>query len=160
MGNSSDFNNLINTNQALILTKFDSVKKLGDDELIKKFRDEILEDMKRQTDRFREQNENKRLAHSWRTPATILVTNILAQVIGFLLRMVFLGPVAILFGLWSYGSYTDQYQTLRERIDELAEFIGANVLNLGYQSAAKLMTNPALRNAVADLTGNREKKKD
>ena len=111
--NSSDFNNLINTNQALILTKFDSVKKLGDDELIKKFRDEILEDMKRQTDRFREQNENKRLAHSWRTPATILVTNILAQVIGFLLRMVFLGPVAIMFGwvqmmgwiligLWSY----------------------------------------------------------
>ena len=61
---------------------------------------------------------------------------------------------------FSHGSYTDQYQTLRERIDELAEFIGANVLNLGYQSAAKLMTNPALRNAVADLTVNREKKKD
>jgi len=167
--NTVDFNNLISNQQSLILTKFDSTKKLGDDDLIKKFRDDLLEDLKSQSERFREQNENRRLATSWKTPATLVLTNILAQIIGFILRAMFLGPVAGIFsviqmigwltiGVWSYGSYTEQYQTLRERIDELAEVIGTHLLAGGYHLTSKAMTNPQLRSAVADLTVSRDKK--
>ena len=96
---SNEFNTLISNQQALILTKFDSVKKLGDDDLIKKFRDNLLDDVKTQSNRFREQNENRRLATSWKTPATLILTNIFAQIVAFILRALFLGPVAGVFGV-------------------------------------------------------------
>lgn len=168
---TTEFNNLISSEQALILTKFDSVKKLGDEEMIKKFRDNLLEDIKTQSDRFKEMNDNKRLAYSWKTPATLILSNIITQIVAVLLRFLFLGPIAGIFsivtyigwvviGVWSYGSYTDQYSHLRERIDEFVDWLGQFLIEGGMYVGQKAMTNGDVRKFVAHVGTKMGKKKD
>ena len=99
------------------------------------------------------------MATSWRTPATLLVTNILAQIIRFVLSMLFLGPFAAVFtvilyigwllmGVWCYTAYSDTYAILRERIDEIAEQLATKVLGVGLQMVQQQAGNPNVTSVI------------
>lgn len=158
--NTREFTLTAETETGMALTKFDSTKKLGSDEIIEKFRNSLDEHLTNQISRFKEQNDNKRMATSWRTPATLLVTNILAQIIRFILGMLFLGPFAAVFtvvlyigwllmGVWCWTAYSDTYAILRERIDEIAEQLATKVLGVGLRVVQEQAGNPMV-NTVLD----------
>jgi len=166
---TQEFDNLMSFEEGRAFTKFDAVKKLGDESLIEKFRNELIDNLGLQCARFKEKNDERRVAYSWKTPATMVIVNILTQIAALLLRFLFLGPIASIFslitycgwlmiGFWSYGSYTDQYSLIREKIDEIAEFIGIHMLGTGQAIAFGILKNPKIRQIVADVSIKVDKK--
>ena len=59
--NSREFTSLSETETGIALTKFDSTKKLGTEEVINKFRKALEEHLVGQIERYKDQNDNKRM---------------------------------------------------------------------------------------------------
>lgn len=119
---------------------FRSVKKMGGDEFIGRYLEQLENEVEQLYGNFVKYNESKNIFHTFRTPASLFVVMLAAYVLSGVLGFLGLDIVASLCNLavtvlllllctWGYVRYSGEYLEMGVLIDELANFIWQTMIS-------------------------------